>query len=128
MLIWTVAFDASLSIGFGRRPAALLAFALLLSPGSLGCSALVTLTGGYARPLSERGPQGGPAVHAAMGLGGGSRGSGAGLGAHLRSQQTDYASELALGPHLFLLSTDVDRPVRPLTRTRAFGVSWPLGP
>lgn len=105
----------------------MLAAALLLSWLALGCSSLITLTGGYARPLSERGPMGGPAVHAALGMGSGARGSGAGLGPHVRYKQTDYASELALGPHLYLLAMDVDGTVGPFTRTGELGLYGRFG-
>lgn len=82
---------------------------LALLPALGGCSGLGTLTFGYARPLSERGSRGGLAVHGALGMGGGSRGEGAGLGPHLRIKSNSYSGEVALGAHLYVLSMPVEQ-------------------
>lgn len=80
--------------------------ALCLALG--GCSGLATLTAGYARPLSARGSEGGVAVHGALGMGGGSRGEGAGLGPHVRVKTNSYDDEVALGAHVYVLSMPVE--------------------
>lgn len=86
-----------------------------------GCSTLATLTGGYAMPLPKGEREGGSAVHAALGFGSGSRGGGGGLGVHTRWKNTGDDSELAFGPHLYVLSMEVADPGVVFNRTGSFG-------
>ena len=97
----------------------------LLAASSLalgGCSSLATLTGGYAHSLSgEHAGGGGPAVHAAVGAGGGARGDGAGFGMQLRYKHVSHAREVALGGHLYLLSMEIEEHGRVFNKISPWG-------
>ena len=91
-----------------------------------GCSMLGTLTGGYALPTSKRHGEGGEAIHAAVGVGSGTRGDGAGFGGHVRWKNPEGRSEFALGGHIYMLSMEVNRG-RVFSRTGDWGTYGRLG-